>query len=103
MAAAAKNQIQSELGGVSHQIFKKNTLVSGDKNNVEWPTLFLSADTFNVVLIGGYLPKNRRCSYRRTFNVVLIAGHQCNLFPDLEYELRIFSRVSSSGFEKEHF
>ena len=24
MAAAAKNQIQSELGGVSHQIFKKN-------------------------------------------------------------------------------
>ena len=39
---------------------KNNTLVSGDKNNVEWPTLFLSADTFNfpkidVVLIDGHL------------------------------------------------
>ena len=37
---------------------KKATLFSGDKYKVEWLTLFLSADIFNVVLIGGSLPKN---------------------------------------------
>ena len=51
-------------------------MVSGDKNKVEWPALFLSADIFNVVLIGEHLPKNRPCSYRRKFKVVLIGGHQ---------------------------
>ena len=42
----------------------KVTLVSGDKNKVEW--LFLSLDIFNVVLIGGHLLKN---------DLVLIAEH----------------------------
>ena len=56
----------------------KVTLVSGDKNKVEW--LFLSLDIFNVVLIGGHLLKKWPCSYCRTYKVVHIAGHQCIWF-----------------------